>query len=159
VKAAHKGTVVAAGRDWARHVGFDGPMDRVYARYAKVENGKKRAKSQKPLFSQGVVVDDGNGYYSVYTELKDLRVQPGDKVKPGQIIGHMSLAEGKYMMRYRLVRMDGPLMKVHDSARERGYPDYARERVDPLAVLDLKAKRKPKIKRQPPAEPPRLSDY
>ena len=24
VKAAHKGTVVAAGRDWANHVGFDG---------------------------------------------------------------------------------------------------------------------------------------
>ena len=43
--------------------------------------------------------------------------------------------------------------------RERGYPDYARERVDPLAVLDLKAKRKPKIKRRPPADPPRLSDY
>jgi murein DD-endopeptidase MepM/ murein hydrolase activator NlpD len=159
VKAAHKGTVVAAGRDWARHVGFDGPVDKVYARYAKVQNGKKKAKSKKPLFSQGVVIDDGNGYYSVYTELKDLLVKPRDKVKPGQIIGHMSVAEGKYMMRYRLVRMDGPLMKVHDSARERGYPDYARERVDPLAVLDLKAKRKPKIKRRPPADPPRLSDY
>ena len=64
-----------------------------------------------------VVVDDGNGYHSVYTELKDLLVKPGDKVKAGQPIGHMSVAEKKYMMRYRLVRMDGPLMKVHDSAR------------------------------------------
>ena len=160
VKAAHKGKVVAAGRDWARHVGFDGSMDRVYARYAKVEESQKKdGKSKKPQFSLGVVVKDGNGYYSVYTELKDLLVKPGDKVKPGQPIGRMSVAEKKYMMRYRLVRMDGPLMRVHESARERGYPPYARERVDPLAVFNLKAKRKPKMKRQPPADPPRLSDY
>jgi hypothetical protein len=71
----------------------------------------------------------------------------------------MSASEKKFMMRYRLVRMDGPLMRVHEAARERGYPEYARERVDPLVVLNLKAKRKPKMKRQPPADPPRLSDY
>jgi murein DD-endopeptidase MepM/ murein hydrolase activator NlpD len=160
VKAAHKGKVVAAGRDWARHVGFDGPMDKVYARYAKVEKGQKKGgKSKKPQFPLGVVVKDGNGYYSVYTELKDLLVKPGDKVKPGQPIGRMSASEKKFMMRYRLVRMDGPLMRVHEAARERGYPEYARERVDPLVVLNLKAKRKPKMKRQPPADPPRLSDY
>lgn len=157
VKAAHNGKVVAAGRDWAHHVGFDGPLDDVYARYASVTNDKKSSK--KPKFSQGVVIDDRNGYYSVYTELKDLLVKPGDKVKAGQPIGRMSRAEKKQMMRYRLVRMDGPLMRVHESARQRGYPGYARERVDPLAVFNVEAKRKPQMKRQPPADPPRLSDY
>ena len=160
VKAAHKGTVIAAGRDWAEHVGFDRDLDDVYARHAPVGNPRKAKKSKKPLFPAGIVVDDGNGYYSVYSELKDLRVAVGDKVKAGQIIGAMTRAEGNQMMRYRLVRMDGPLMQVHESARERGFPDYARERVDPLAVLDTEAKgRIPRMKRQPPANPPRLSEY
>ena len=156
VKAAHSGTVVAAGQDWARYVGFDGSVDKVYAHYA---NGSGKKKSQKPLFPLGVVIDDHNGYYSVYTELKDLRVKVDDEVTAGQTIGGMAAAEGKLMMRYRLVRMDGPLMKVHESARLRGYPYYARERVDPLAVLDIAAKRMPELRRKPPEVPPRLSDY
>jgi len=159
VKAAHKGTVVAAGRDWADEVGFDGSLDKVYARHASSAGKKKNKKSKKPQFPLGIVIDDGNGYRSVYTELKDLRVKAGDKVKVAQIIGGMSRAEGKQMMRYRLVRMDGLMMKVHESARLRGYPEYARERVDPLAVLDTEAKRKPSLRRKPPANPPRLSEY
>lgn len=156
VKAAHSGKVVAAGRDWARHVGFEEPPDDLYRRFAKGGG----SKSKKPVFPQGVVIDDGNGYHSVYTELKDLLVEPGQKVKAGQPIGHMSTAEGgKQMMRYRLVRMDGKWMQVHQSARDRGYPDYARERIDPLAVLDPDAKRRPKTPRKPPKDPPRLSDY
>ena len=139
VKAAHKGTVVAAGRDWANHVGFDGALDRVYRRHAPIADPKAAQQSEKPWFPMGIVIDDGNGYYSVYTEIKDLLVKPGDKVKVGQPIGHMSKAEGMQMMRYRLVRMDGPMMRVHESARSRGYPLYARERVDPLVVLNTRA--------------------
>lgn len=159
VKAAHKGTVVAAGRDWARHVGFDGPLDVVYERYAPIKDLKKAKSSKKPRFPEGIVIDDGNGYYSVYTEVKDLRVKPGDAVTAGQPIAGMAKAEGKLMMRYRLVRMDGPLMKVDESARQRGYPYYARERIDPTAVLELEAKRMPKVKRPRPEDPPRLSEY
>jgi murein DD-endopeptidase MepM/ murein hydrolase activator NlpD len=154
VKAAHKGTVVAAGRDWATHAGFDGTLDDVYARYAK-GNGKK---GQKPAFPMGIVVDDGNGYYSVYSELQGLLVKPGDKVTAGQPIGRMSKAEKKQMMRYRLVRMDGRWMKVNEAARKRGYPDYARERIDPLAVLNLDANKAPQL-RGKPKDPPRLSEY
>lgn len=162
VKAAHKGTIVAAGRDWAHHVGFRGDesdIDDIYANFAPINDGKKARKSKKPWFPKGVVIDDGNGYYSVYTEIKDLLVEPGDKVKAGQPIGHMSGAEGMEMMRYRLVRMDGLPMKVHVSARKRGYPDYAVERVDPLAVLKTEGNRIPQFKRQPPKDPPRLSEY
>ena len=159
VKAAHKGTVVAAGRDWAEHVGYDGTLDRVYRRYAPINDPKAAKRSEKPWFPQGVVVDDGNGYYSVYTEIKELLVKAGDKVKAGQPIGHMAKAEGMQMMRYRLVRMDGPMMRVHESARLRGYPFYARERVDPLAVLNSEAQRMPTMRRKPPANPPRLSEY
>ncbi len=162
VKAAHKGTVVAAGRDWADHTGYASSLDKVYQRYAdpSAAKAKKKGKSRrKPAYPQGIVIDDGNGYYSIYSEIKDLRVKPGDKVKPGQIIGGMSRAEGKQMMRYRLVRMDGPMMRVHESDRQLGYPDYARERVDPLAVLDIDAKKRPKRAEKGPKDPPRLSEY
>jgi hypothetical protein len=152
VKAAHSGTVMAAGRDWIEHVGYDGPLDEIQRRI-------KRKKGPGADFPRGVVIDDGNGYYSVYTEIKDLRVKPGDAVTVGQPIAGMAKAERKLMMRYRLVRMDGPLMKVDESARQRGYPFYARERIDPTAVLDLEAKRMPKVKRPRPEDPPRLSEY
>ena len=150
VKAAHKGEVVAAGRDWERYLDYENSLDKAYERLER--------KDRKP--SQGVVIDDGNGYRSVYSELKDLRVKVGDIVKPGQTIGGMSRAEGRQMMRYRLVRRDGPWMRVHTSDRERDYPDYAREQVDPLVVLNLEANQRPDMeKRKPPADPPRLSDY
>jgi hypothetical protein len=152
VKAAHRGRVVAAGRDWIQHVGYDGPLD-------EIERKIERKKGPWADFPRGVVIDDGNGYYSVYTELQDLKVKPDDKVKAGTIIGSMSAAESKLMMRYRLIRMDGLQMKVHQSDRQLGYPDYARERVDPMVVLDLEAPRMPRVKRPPPDDPPRLSDY
>jgi murein DD-endopeptidase MepM/ murein hydrolase activator NlpD len=155
VKAAHKGTVVAAGRDWARYAGFEGPLDTLYSRFASGDRGK----GGKPTFPMGVVIDDGNGYYSIYTELRDLLVKAGDVVKAGQAIGRMSRAERKQMMRYRLVRMDGPWMRVDEAARELGYPDYAHERVDPLVVLDTEAARMPLMRRKPPADPPRVSEY
>ena len=162
VKAAHKGKVVAAGRDWAYHVGFlgdRGDLDELYAGYAPIDDPRKARNSGKPWFSRGVVIDDGNGYYSVYTEIKDLLVEPGEKVKAGQPIGHMARAEGMQMMRYRLVRMDGLPMRVHGAARQRGYPDYAAERVDPLAVLKTDARKMPQMKRQPPKDAPQLSEY
>lgn len=149
VKAAHDGTVLTVGRDWAEHLGYEGSLDDYYERLAR--------KKQKD--SYGIVIDDGNGYYSVYTEIKDPRVKARDKVKGGQIIAHMSRAEKRQMMRYRLVRTDGRLMKVHASDRELGYPNYAHEQVDPLVVFNLEAAKKPEMRKPPPAEPPRLSDY
>lgn len=150
VKAAHQGTVVGAGREWEREVGYDGPLDESYQRL----KGKGRKSSL------GIVIDDGNGYRSVYSELRDIRVKAGDKVKAGTIIGEMGRAEGRQMMRYQLVRMDGPWLKIAPSERKRGYPDYVREHVDPLAVLNVAAKKSPDTqRRRPPAEPPRLSEY
>jgi hypothetical protein len=72
----------------------------------------------------------------------------------------MSTVEKVYMMRYELVRMDGAWLKVAPTERKRGFPDYVREHVDPLAVLRLDANKKPLTdKRRPPADPPRLSRY
>lgn len=150
VKAAHKGTVVAAGRDWRNEVGYDDDLDDYYARLKR--------KRQKP--SLGVVIDDGNGYRSVYSELKAVRVKPGQQVKAGTVVGTMGPAEKRYMMRYALVRMDGSWLKVAQPERDRGVPEYVHEHVDPLAVLRTNADKKPRMdKRLPPTDPPRLSKY
>jgi hypothetical protein len=49
--------------------------------------------------------------------------------------------------------MDGRPMKVHASDRKLGYPTYARERVDPLAVLKLDARRMPELMGKRPEAP------
>lgn len=146
VKAAHKGKVVAAGRDWAREVGFEDPMDGVIKRLSKKGPGRM------PL---GVVVDDGNGYHSVITGLKELQVKVGDKVKAGQPVGKMA---ENCCVRYELVRMDGEWLRVAQPFVKRdGYPRYVRERVDPLLVFHLEANKAPNmVKRRPPADPPRV---
>lgn len=147
VRTAHKGRVVAAGRDWVQEAGYEGSLERLRQQGQKAD--------EVPL---GVVIDDGNGYYSIYTELKDLLVEVDDEVEAGQVIGGMAAAEGREMMRYRLVRTDGPPMKVHKSDRALGYPGYASQRVDPLAVLRLDAKRMPRLMGKRPQVPTSLSD-
>ncbi len=160
VKAAHSGEVVAAGTDWIEQAGYQDPVGGVVRNFERAaKRAAKKTGKEPETFPLGIVIDDGNGYHSVYTELKDLRVKPGDVVKAGQTIGGMARAEGMQMMRYRLVRMDGELMKVHKSDRSLGYPDYAAERVDPLAVLKPDAAKMPQIKAKLPDPPPRLSDY
>ncbi len=147
VKAAHKGTVLAVGRDWAAQVGFDGPMDATIRRL-----GKRVGSRRMPV---GVVIDDGNGYHSVITNLKELTVKVGDSVKAGQPVGQMA---ANCCIRYELVRMDGEWMGVAKAfVRRDGYPGYARERIDPLIVLNVEANKAPRMtKRRPPADPPRM---
>lgn len=133
VKAAHAGTVVAAGRDWIEQVGYDGPVEALH----------KKREGKKGDLLEGVVIDDGNGYHSVYTNLKNLYVKQGDKIKGGAVIGEMTKSDGRQFMRYQLVRMDGDWLKVSNAARKQGFPGYAREHVDPLAVLNLDANKAP----------------
>jgi murein DD-endopeptidase MepM/ murein hydrolase activator NlpD len=148
VKAAHKGTVVAAGRDWITQAGFEDPVDEL----AKELGKKKRRGKRLPI---GVVIDDGNGYHSIITGLKELTVEVGDRVKLGGIIGRMA---NNCCIRYELVRMDGDWMRVAQTFIERdGYPRYARERVDPLLVFGTGMKKAPKMTRPaPPEDPPRI---
>jgi murein DD-endopeptidase MepM/ murein hydrolase activator NlpD len=150
VRAAHRGTVIAVGRKWVEQAGYKGPLDRAWERFDKERKRLKKQGQKADPYPLGVVIDDGNGYYSIYTEIKDIRVEAGQEVEAGQVIGSMSEAEGREMMRYRLVRMDGRPMKVHASDRKLGYPDYAHERVDPLTVLRLDAKRMPELKGKRP---------
>jgi len=136
VRAAHAGVVVAVGRRFAEEIGFGGSLDEFY----------RKIRHHHSLWMQPivVVVDDGNGYRSMYVHLSKALVKVGDAVRRRMVVGLEGMtgnANGCHV-HYELVRMDGPWMRVaSELVKEYGYPAWERERVDPLRVLDPHVKR------------------
>lgn len=79
VRAAHDGLVLAAGREFDEYVGWVGDL-RPY--YAVLD--RKKLWDDLPIV---VVIDDGNGYRSIYAHFSKVSVAPGDRVRAGQVIG------------------------------------------------------------------------
>ena len=150
VQAAHAGTVVAAGRHFADQVGFISPPDAFYAKYEKAGT-----MGELPIV---VVVDDGNGYRSMYVHLAQTSVKIGDHVNAGDTVGLEGMtgnATGCHL-HYELVRMDGPWMRVAaEQVKENHYPLWQRARIDPLRVLSLKDPRAARL--VPGINPPKVS--
>lgn len=129
VRAAHDGTVLYAGRNFDRYLGYWGDPAPIYDR----------------LESQGrintlpivVVIDDENGYRSIYVHLNAANVEAGALVVAGDIIGvegSTGFSTGCHL-HYGLIRMDGGWQGVVERLWQYGYPPYVRDRVDPLKVL------------------------
>lgn len=155
VWAAHTGTVLAAGRRFGPFVGFSESLDPFYRRLQRTGS-----MNDLPIV---VVIDDGNGYRSAYVHLRDATVRPGQRVRAGQVVGHIGdtgNASGCHL-HYELIRMDGPWMAVaRQRVKEDGYPRMVRERVDPLRVLSLRDKDAPRVTPglERPRHPPRLDE-
>jgi len=136
VRAAHAGVVVAVGRRFADTIGFGGPLDDFYRKIRR-----RHSLYMQPIV---VVVDDGNGYRSMYVHLEKALVKVGDTVRRRMAIGlegRTGNANGCHV-HYELIRMDGPWMRVaNDLVKQYGYPAWERERVDPLRVLNLHVQR------------------
>ena len=79
IVAAHDGVVLAAGR---RHEAYVGWIDDLTAYRASVD-----AVNGWYAKAIAVVIDDGNGYRSVYVHLSRLNVKRGDIVSAGDLIG------------------------------------------------------------------------
>ena len=141
VTAAHAGKVLHAGRRYHPHVGFPKEIAAYYRRVAI----RGVPDSAFPIV---VVIDDGNGYHSVYVHLQESFVKEGDVVKAGDPIGkegNTGRASGCHL-HYSLVRMDGRFIPVApELVLANGYPAYIRERVDPLTVLSFDAPGRPAI--------------
>lgn len=133
ILAAHEGTVLHAGRQYEPYLGYIVPPDAFYARL------RERSISYDN-FPIVVVIDDGNGYRSVYVHLGRASVQAGDHVTAGQRIGRegdTGHATGCHL-HYGLIRMDGEYQTVSPTLQEAMlYPSLTRERIDPLRVLSL----------------------
>ena len=80
VRAAHAGTVLAAGRHFDDHLGWVGDLSAYYARL-----DKKKLWGTLPIV---VVIDDGNGYRSVYAHFGKIVVKAGQVVKAGTLLGY-----------------------------------------------------------------------
>jgi murein DD-endopeptidase MepM/ murein hydrolase activator NlpD len=79
IAAAHDGVVLAAGRHFDDQMGWVGDLRPYYRRLD--------AKQLWPTLPNVVVIDDGNGYRSVYAHFSKVSVKVGDHVRAGQRIG------------------------------------------------------------------------
>lgn len=147
VTAAHDGTVVYAGRRFDPYVGFSEPPDAFYALLAK----RGASIARLPIV---VVIDDGNGYHSLYVHLRQALVKRGQVVRAGDRIGREGMtghASGCHL-HYGLVRMDGDYVAVAPQlVKKWRYPAFVRERIDPMRVLSLS---QPGAGRMVPGIPP-----
>ncbi|MFL5716602.1 MAG: M23 family metallopeptidase, partial [Chloroflexota bacterium] len=80
VFAAHDGVVLAANRHYDDHMGWIGDLSRYKARL-----DAKKLWVTLPIV---VVIDDGNGYRSVYAHFAKVVVRKGDTVKAGTLLGY-----------------------------------------------------------------------
>ena len=129
VRAAHEGTVLYAGRNFDPFFGYLGDPSPIYSRLERLNR-----VDQQPIV---VVIDDGNGYRSVYVHLQEALAEAGAEVKAGEVIGRegsTGYSTGCHL-HYGLIRMDGEWQEVVPQLLRFGYPSFVRERVDPLKVL------------------------
>jgi len=129
--AAHDGLVLAAGRrfdPWIGWVGSLGPFTR-----------RMEALHRWGALPITVVIDDGNGYRSIYAHLNAVSVKPGEWVHAGHQIGwegrtgyatgchvHYGLFSPLESKRFAL------LPAVHLRTK---YPRFEIARIDPQLVL------------------------
>jgi murein DD-endopeptidase MepM/ murein hydrolase activator NlpD len=148
IRAAHAGTVVASGRRFDDEMGFNGSLDAFY-------HAMKNKMYELPIV---VIIDDGNGYRSIYAHLGLATVQVGDNVKAGSQLGFEGAsgnASGCHL-HYELFRTDGPWMQLApDLVKTDHYPPEERERIDPFRVLTMNMPGHPRF--MPGVDPPAVS--
>lgn len=136
IVAAHDGVVIAAGRHFDDHIGWVGDLKPYYARL-----DKKHLWSTLPIV---VIVDDGNGYRSVYAHFWKIVVKKGDKVTAGKLIGYEGMtgrASGCHL-HYGLFSPDetATFATDKDVAKRMKLPAAEIARIDPLRVLPPRPK-------------------
>ena len=131
VGAAHEGIVLAAGRHFDEQVGWVGDLT-PYLHLLDVHH----LWNDLPNV---VVIDDGNGYRSIYAHFRDVTVKVGQHVVAGQMIGHEGMtghASGCHVHYGLFSPFETKTFGVRaDILRRLRVPPYEIARVDPLLVL------------------------
>ncbi len=131
VVAAHDGVVLAAGRRFDDEIGWVGDLGPYYRRLDKGD-----LWGQLPIV---VVIDDGNGYRSMYAHFRDVTVRAGQTVHAGELIGHEGAtghASGCHVHYGLFSPFETKLFGVRaDIVRRMKVPKHEIARIDPLLVL------------------------
>jgi len=131
VGSAHSGVVLAAGRHFDAEIGWVGDLQP----YFHVLD-TRRMWGDLPIV---VVIDDGNGYRSIYAHFRDTTVRPGQFVKAGQLIGHEGAtghASGCHVHYGLFSPFETKTFGVRaDILRLLKVPTHEIARIDPLLVL------------------------
>ncbi len=131
VGAAHDGVVLAAGRHFDEHIGWLGSLKRYFA----ILNSR-HMWNDLPLV---VVIDDGNGYRSIYAHFREVTVKVGQRVKAGQKIGYEGAtghASGCHVHYGLFSPLETKTFGVRaDILKRLKLPKYEIARIDPLQVL------------------------
>jgi murein DD-endopeptidase MepM/ murein hydrolase activator NlpD len=155
VRAAHAGVVLAAGRHFDDVIGWVGDLSRYYEILDRKDMWK-----DLPLV---VVIDDGNGYRSMYAHFGKVAVQKGEKVRAGQLIGYEGMtghASGCHVHYGLFSPLETRTFGVRPDILHRlRLPRYEIARIDPLEVLPggaeaLRTRQVPTLTKTTPAISP-----
>ncbi len=139
VVAAHKGVVLAAGRRYDAHMGWLGDLTPYFRRL-----DAKQLWITLPIV---VVIDDGNGYRSLYAHFGSVVVKRGQQVAAGELLGYegrTGRASGCHL-HYGLFSPDESASFALDpaAAKRMKLPAAEIARVDPRDVLPHRTKPAP----------------
>ncbi len=131
ISATHDGTVLAAGRHFDRLMGWVGDLGRYFARL-----NRDGLWHELPLV---VVIDDGNGYRSMYAHFGKLVVKRGQTVHAGQLLGYEGAtghATGCHLHYGLFSPAETAMYRLRkDIAKRMKLPRHELARIDPLGVL------------------------
>ena len=145
VVAAHAGKVLAAGRHYDSQMGWVGSLKAYTDRL-----DKKHLWGTLPIV---VVIDDGNGYRSMYAHFHRLVVKKGQTVKAGQLLGYEGMtgrATGCHLHYGLFSPLETATFAIEpDVAKRMKLPKAQIARIDPELVLPKRGKAAPSPKPTP----------
>jgi murein DD-endopeptidase MepM/ murein hydrolase activator NlpD len=131
IVAAHDGRVLAAGRRYDDQMGWVGDLGPYKQRL-----DKKHAWMTLPIV---IVIDDGNGYRSIYAHFGKVVVKRGQAVLAGQLIGYegrTGRASGCHVHYGLFSPLETATFEIDpDVVKRMKVPDRQTARIDPLRVL------------------------
>jgi murein DD-endopeptidase MepM/ murein hydrolase activator NlpD len=148
VVAAHDGVVLAAGRKVDPWMGWVGSLAPSVAR-----RDRNHLWYSLPII---IVVDDGNGYRSIYAHFNAINVRAGEHVRAGQFIGwegSTGFATGCHVHYGLFNPLESRVFALEPRVAKRTkLPALELARIDPLLVLPPRDRLSPIA--PGPAEPP-----
>jgi murein DD-endopeptidase MepM/ murein hydrolase activator NlpD len=135
ILAAHDGVVLAAGRHYDSQMGWVGDLGPYFERLD--------AKSLWTTLPIVVVVDDGNGYRSLYAHFGEIVVKRGEAVHAGQLLGNEGQtghASGCHLHYGLFSPQETAIFGIDPKVAEHmKLPVWEIARIDPLLVLPARS--------------------